>query len=101
MKNLNVCEIISKKVHAAKDLSLKLNDLNISAEEAKLTRQFMIKLFFINKFTIKLIKIIPLKDSEGTTIYAKKIINNLYMIFSIIKNKNYIVDLIRIDTRNI
>ena len=98
MKSWNICEMISKKVHAAEDLSLKLDGLNISAEEAKLTRQFMIKLFFINKFTIKLIKVIPLKDSEGTTIYAKKIINNLYMFFSIIKNKNYIIDLIRIDT---
>lgn len=98
MKNWNICEIISKKVLSAEDLSLKLNDLNISAEEAKLTRQFMIKLFFINKFTVKLIKVIPLKDSEGTTIYARKIINNLYMFFSIIKDKNYIVDLIRIDT---
>ena len=97
MKNCNICEIISKKVLSAKDLSLKLDDLNISAEEAKLTRQFMIKLFFINKFTVKLIKVIPLKDSEGTTIYARKILNNLYIFFSIIKDKNYIVDLIRIE----
>lgn len=98
MKSWNICEIISKKVLSAEDLSLKLDELNISAEEAKLTRQFMIKLFFINKFTVKLIKVIPLKDSEGTTIYARKILNNLYVFFSIIKNKNYIVDLIRIET---